>query len=488
MIDVDVVDATQRMRFTAQGTDPEFAARVADAFAQAFVETRRDEAIRGVEVVQAELTVRADELRAEIAQVDEQLDVLFPDPVPTLDLDEDGVDETVDPDTIPERTPEVESLQFRRNALAQQLSQVIQRSTELGTSAESLTGFTAGFTPASIPTTPVNGDPKEPLGVAFVVSLALGIALAFARDHFDDVLRSEEDLKRATGGLPILGRIPDWRPSRGDAHTQLASVVEPTSHAAEAYRELSAGVRFLLVARSRQVEDPAVNTHRGLGRSRSVLVSSANIGEGKTATAANLAVAAARVGLRTVLVDADLRRSAVANRFGHPRVQGLSDALLDGDGPTPYLLDVGVPNLRVLTAGTIPPNPTELLASPAMRAMHERLVELADLVVYDTPAVLAVADALEIGPYVDLGVIVGRIGTTTRRRLESALERLTQVGTDISGAVLNGLTTQHDGYYYEYYLSDDDGKAVPATPKADTAPAPYTEDPAASGDALFPAR
>jgi capsular exopolysaccharide synthesis family protein len=182
-------------------------------------------------------------------------------------------------------------------------------------------------------------------------------------------------------------------------------------------------VRFLLVARNDEPEHDAAE-HHGLSRSRVVMVSSASMSEGKTATAANLAVAAARVGLRTVLIDADLRRPAVAKRFGLGRTTGLSDALLNGEPPESHAVDVGVDDLLVLPAGTIPPNPAELLASPAMRALQQSLLRKYDLVVIDTPAVLAVPDALEIGPYVDLAIMVGRVGQTSRRRLGAAIERL----------------------------------------------------------------
>jgi capsular exopolysaccharide synthesis family protein len=188
------------------------------------------------------------------------------------------------------------------------------------------------------------------------------------------------------------------------------------------------------------------------------MICSANIGEGKTETAANLAVAAARVGLRTVLVDADLRRPAIAKRFGLGRSTGLSDALLNGEPAERHMVDVGVEDLYVLPAGTIPPNPAELLASPAMRAMQQGLLRKYDLVVIDTPAVLAVPDALEIGPYVDLAVMVGRVGQTGRRRLGAAVERLEQVGSAVSGTVLNGLDRATDGYYYAYAYEEPQEK------------------------------
>jgi polysaccharide biosynthesis transport protein len=480
------------LRITATDADPVTAAQIADAFATAFIEYRRQEAVDTVLLTQGELDQRASEIREEISAVDAQIAALGIPPPETEEGDgtedeaaegeagegaaaegeagaetqaaEDGdaaADEQQDtesagPAPTTEELDELETLQIRRNALRTQLSQVIARSTELGESADALTGFAADFTPASVPTTPIGNTIVEVVGVAFILGLALGIGLAFVRDHFDDVIRDEDDFKRASEGRPVLGRIPIWKPRDHDTE-RVASLVDPTSSAAEAYRELSAGVRFLLVARADEPEYDAAE-HHGLTRSRVVMICSANIGEGKTETAANLAVAAARVGLRTVLVDADLRRPAIAKRFGLGRSTGLSDALLNGEPAERHMVDVGVEDLYVLPAGTIPPNPAELLASPAMRAMQQGLLRKYDLVVIDTPAVLAVPDALEIGPYVDLAVMVGRVGQTGRRRLGAAVERLEQVGSAVSGTVLNGLDRATDGYYYAYAYEEPQEK------------------------------
>jgi polysaccharide biosynthesis transport protein len=512
------------LRITATDADPVSAARIADAFAEAFIEYRRTEAVDAVLDTQEELDQRAREIRGEIASVDAQIAALaIPEPVvedeeaaepPVEDeapadgaapaegeaaLEGEGLTEgeVVDEEPEPVREPtaeeleQLETLQIRRNALRTQLSQVIARSTELGESAEALTGFSAEFTPAQVPTTPIGNTIYEVAGVAAILGLALAIALAFVRDHFDDVIRDEEDFKRATGGLPVLGRIPTWKPASGDAE-RVASMLEPASTAAEAYRELSAGVRFMLVALNDAEEAYDPSEHHGLSRSRVVMVTSASMGEGKTSTACNLAVAAARVGLRTVLVDADLRRPAVARRFGLGKVTGLSDALLNGDPPERHVVDVGLDNLRILPAGTIPPNPAELLASPAMRAMQATLVKSADLVIIDTPAVLAVPDTLEVGPFVDLAVMVGRIGETSRRRIGAALERLDQVGTRVSGTALNDLDPSTDGYYYAYYYAEEPvakkprlfGRKRAAAGAEDTEPSPA---PAASPAPASPA-
>jgi capsular exopolysaccharide synthesis family protein len=182
---------------------------------------------------------------------------------------------------------------------------------------------------------------------------------------------------------------------------------------------------------------------------RIVLVSSAVSGEGKTSIATNLAVAAARVGLRVVLVDADLRNPQVAERFGLGGAPGLSDALATGVPVSQHLMDVGVEGLRVLAGGTIPPNPAELLASPATRSILNELAASSDVVVVDTAPILAVADTLELVTPHSLVLMVARKGISRMHSLSASLLRIRQVGGHVAGSVFNDVearTTHTYGY------------------------------------------
>ena len=314
----------------------------------------------------------------------------------------------------------------------------------VGVTGEDITGGGGVLSPAELPTTPVTRDRIRTGALALVLGLMSGVGVSFLRDHFDDVIHDEEDFRRANGERPILGRIPTWRSQMSDE--RLSMMMEPLSQTAEAYRELSANVRFLLVAHEgldEQDADEPGEAHLGSTRGRALLVCSASAGEGKTSTAANLAVAAARVGVRTVLVDADLRRATVHKRFGLARSTGLSDVLL-GDGDLgEHLVDVGIEDLLVLPAGTIPPNPAELLASPAMRGVQHALGQQAALVIYDSPPVLAVPDALELGRFMDLAILVGRTAVSSRREIARAIERLEQIGTPLAGTVVNDARGPH---------------------------------------------
>ena len=425
---VETVGDTSVVRITAQHPDPVTAASIADAFAESYLDYRRDVAVDQLLAAAANLEDRAADLRAQIDALDAEM----------AQDEEDG------------------SLAVQRDAVVAQLAQVLGQASELGDSAEDVSGGGLILTPAEVPQDPVSPQPVRTGALALVLGLLLGVGLAFLRDHLDDVIRDEDDFRRATGGRPILGRIPSWwDPEGGD---RLPTVVAPSSIVSESYRELSAGVRFLLRAQDDHLE-PAPPVAGGTAATgarvgRAVLVTSASAGDGKTSTAANLAVTAARVGLGTLLVDADLRRPTVGKRFGLGRTTGLSDLLLAGDQLEDHLVDVDVDRLHVLPAGRIPPNPNELLASAAMRELERDVLQRYDLVVYDSPAVLAVPDALELGRHVDVAIMVGRAGQTGRRHLNSALERLHQVGAEVAGTVLNGISSKDEGYYYSYYYGE----------------------------------
>jgi polysaccharide biosynthesis transport protein len=434
---VEAVRDTRVVRILATDTDPVQAASTADAFATAYLDHRRAQAVDELLAAAATIETRATAIREDIAAIDAQLE------------DADGDEET--------------SLQLERDSLIAQLATVNAQAAEAGDGGTSVAGGGSVLSPAEVPVTPVSPQPLRNAALALVLGLMLGVGLAFLRDFMDDVIRDESDFKRATGGRPIVGRIPGW--TDPDGSDRLATIVDPMSTASEAYRELSAGVRFMLLA-TREVGDALPEDGAPLGRS--IMMTSSSAGDGKTSTAANLAVAAARVGLRTLLVDADLRRASVGKRFGLGRTTGLSDVLLSGDSLHDHVVGVGVDNLLILPAGTIPPNPSELLASPAMRALERDIAQQVDLVIYDSPAVLAVPDALELGRHVDLAIIVARADVTGRRQLASAIERLEQVGTEVSGTVLNDIDGSNDAYYYSYYYGDKNGPSGSSASSAST--------------------
>ncbi len=253
-----------------------------------------------------------------------------------------------------------------------------------------------------------------------ILGLILGTLLAYARDRFDDGIRDETRLKLAAGTVPVLGRIPE---ETGKGHTRLITLRAPTSSGSEAFRTLTSNIRFL----------SAVHSARPEGPGELLVVSSAVAGEGKTTVATNVAVTAARVGLRVLLVDADLRAPKVNERFGIETPVGLSHLLAGQAELDEAVMDVGVENLQVLGAGAVPPNPAELLAGPHASNIWHQLRKEADLVVVDTAPILGVADTLELVREADTLLIVTRYRSSRVHQLSATLDRIRQVGASVDG-------------------------------------------------------
>lgn len=292
---------------------------------------------------------------------------------------------------------------------------------------------------ASVPRGPFSPTPIRNAAVALVLGLILGVAIAFLVEYADDSVKDKEQLERVSPGLPVLGLIPAlpaWK-DREQAH--VVSVTEPDSPAAEAYRTLRTAVQFL------GVERPA----------RTIQVTSADAGEGKTTTIANLAIALARTGQEVVAICCDLRRPRLHEFFGLTNETGLTSVLMGECAINAAIQPVpGVDRLAVLASGPRPPNPSELLSWARTADLLKALKSEGRFVLIDSPPVLPVTDALVIGRYVDTTLLVCSAGTTNRKNLARAVELLRQVNSPVMGTVLNGVDAKDgygDGRYYRTY-------------------------------------
>jgi len=267
-----------------------------------------------------------------------------------------------------------------------------------------------------------------------IAGLVIAVALAFLLEYLDDAVRSPEEMQ-AISGLPALGSIARMQGDAGRDHVySLVTLVFPRSPAAEAFKTLRTNLAFA-----------SVDTPLGV-----VLVTSASAGEGKTTVAANLAVAFAQAGRRTVLVDADLRKPDAHRLLHLPPDYGLTDLLRAPESNLDaYLQPTEQPNLRFLAAGALPPNPAELLASQRMHGLAERIRAAADVFILDSPPVLAVTDAAVLSSVVDGVIVVADAQRTSRVHFREGCAALAKVGAPTVGAVFNRLpaSATHRPYY-----------------------------------------
>ncbi len=286
---------------------------------------------------------------------------------------------------------------------------------------------------ARVPTAPVRPRVMANTLLALVIGAMLGLGGALLLEYLDDTVKTPDDIQEAAA-LSTLGGVVKLEGAKPEDRLVVRDA--PRSPGAEAYRVLRTNLQFSAV-------DKPLDT---------LLITSAGPSEGKSTTTINLAIAMAQADKRVILVDADLRRPTLHRMLRLANNIGLSTALLDKSrDPAVYLQEAGVPNLRVMTTGPIPPNPAELLNSARMHEMIELLKGEADVVLFDTPPVLAVADTSILARQVDGALLVVASGETRRGMVTQAMQSLSSVGVSPLGAVLNKLTQRKSGYYYYYY-------------------------------------
>ena len=227
-------------------------------------------------------------------------------------------------------------------------------------------------------------------------------------------------------------------PAKKTAASQLQQLVahtDPRSPAAEAYRTLRTNIQFASLDKPHRI----------------LVVTSASAREGKTTTVANFGVVVAQGGARVCLVDADLRRPSLHRVFDVPNTQGLTTAVVDGVPLAKVALATSVPNLSILPSGPIPPNPAELVGSNRLHELLEAATTDFDLILCDTPPIVAVTDAVSLAARCDGVILVVRVGTVPYEVVRRAASQIQAVNGRILGVLLNSVNMQREGYYYDYY-------------------------------------
>jgi capsular exopolysaccharide synthesis family protein len=291
---------------------------------------------------------------------------------------------------------------------------------------------------ARLPGAPIRPRVPMSLALSLAAGLLAGVGSAFFLEYLDRSVKGPEDVEHATGA-PFLGVIPV-------AGEELEALHHPRSHVAEACRAVRTNILFA------KPDDP----------SRTMLVTSAAPGEGKSTTVANLGIVFASGGARTLLVDTDLRRPRLHQMFGLSNDRGLTN-LIVGDGKiSDLVLPTAAPGLFLLPTGPIPPNPAELLGSASFAGVVKQLAAAYDRVIFDSPPVIAVTDPAVLSSVVDSVVLIARAGGTGRDLLAAARRRLGDVRAPLIGVILNALDVDanrsaYPYYYAQYYGSNGNG-------------------------------
>ena len=285
---------------------------------------------------------------------------------------------------------------------------------------------------ATTPAAPISPNTNLNLALGLLVGLAIGVGLAVLREVLDTRIRGTRDVAAITDS-PIIGGIT-FDPNA--IKRPLIVQDDPHSQRAEAFRTLRTNLQFLDI-------EPG---------GRSFVVTSSVQSEGKTTTSANLAIALADSGVRVLIIDADLRRPKLAEYLGLEGAVGLSDVLINRVLLSDALQPWGRNRLTVLPAGTVPPNPSELLGSRTMQELLRSLEQQFDIVIIDMPPLLPVTDAALVSKMTRGALVIAAAGRTDRRELEGAIAALENVGARVSGIIVTMLPTKGaDAYGYGRY-------------------------------------
>jgi len=381
------VGQTNVIAVAATSKSPMLAAKIANAYANAFVAYQ-------LAVTNANLATAEGQLQSQIAAIDAQVASLS---------------------KSASTSPQAGALLVQETALKEELA-------TLQVSGAVSGGGVEVVTPAKAPTSPSSPKPVQDTLIAAIVGLLLGIGIAFLFEHLDDAVYSKEEAGRLAGDAPVLGMIPrigSWK-RRGDV--VLASTASHNSSVAEAYRSLRTSLQFA--------------GHDG--NMKTILVTSPSPGEGKTSTIANLGVVLAQADQRVVVVSCDLRRPRLGQFYERSESPGFTSVILGQTSLGDALQTVeGLGNLFFLGSGEVPPNPTELLASAAAHEIFSKLRQDFDIVLLDSPPLLPVTDAVILAGMADATLLVIAAGETKRSQVEQAAEMLAQVDASKVGVILN---------------------------------------------------
>ncbi len=413
MVKVTYVRDTQLISVEVENEDPALAANLADLIPEIFRRQNSELQTSRYAESKASLGQQLTALDQQVQQTQTKIDAL-------------GA-----PGDASEQA-ELTRLQSEMAQLRQSYANVLQSYENIRLAEAQSTSNILVVEPAQTPTEPVRPKPLLNTALAAVVGLMLAVGLVFLIEYLDDSIRSP-DQARELLGAPVLAGI---------ARTALSQsgplvLARPRSPEAEAFRSIRTNIQFASV-------DRPIKT---------ILVTSAGPGEGKSTVAANLATVMAQAGLRVVIVDADLRRPSLHRQFGRPNRNGLTDLMLHGIGGwNSAVQETAARNLSLVTSGPLPPNPADLLGSQRMQQLLEHLGKSNDMIIVDTPPTLAATDALVLAPHTDAVLIVVDTGATRIRTATQLRTQFEQVGVKIMGVVMNKIALDRGGgYYYHYY-------------------------------------
>ncbi len=406
-ITVSPIRDTQIIKVSVKTTNPEFSANIANAVVKAFSTQIQD--IQTQRFSQSKLT-----LEAKLADTEKQITTYA---------------SQMEIATTPE---EKERLEAKVTQYRTIYSNLLTSYEQIRLSEAQAVSSVVQVEPATANPIPVEPNLVLNTLLAALIGMLITGGIIVAREAFDDTIKTPDEVTRRFN-LPILGVI-NHQPSKTDT---LITIREPRSPIAESYRTLRTNVSFASVDRPL----------------RTLMVTSAEPADGKSTTICNLGVVLAQSGKRILVADCDLRRPRIHTYFGLPNRQGMSTMIAHSEPLGNVRKSTPVEGLSVVTSGSLPPNPSELMGSQKLLSIFQNMLQSADMILIDTPPTLTVSDAATLAPSLDGVLLVIKPGTTRVSALKQTLDQFRQVNARVIGVVLNDVVTRGNpyGYHYNYY-------------------------------------
>ena len=351
-------------------------------------------------------------------------------------IDQELVDSAKRLETVPEEELELARLSRSSQVNAELYSYLLQRQQEERIAQASITSNIEIINQAQLPLSPIKPNKKKNLGMGLLLGFLLGVGLTFLLDYLDQTIKDEEDVQENLN-LSVIGSIPRIESAISNEEGQLVTQLEPHSLSSEAFLALRTNLHFIITNQKRKI----------------IVLTSCLPDEGKSTIAVNLAATMAQTGAKVLLVGCDLRRPSLSAALDQSETPGLSDLLVGGSEGVLRHIEKLI--LDFIPAGTIPPNPTQLLSSKVMQDFLEDTRQKYDYVFLDVPPLLPVADALILSPWADLNVLIIEPCRVPERIAKQAIKLLNNHEANIAGVVLNDISGKGAKFYggYNYYNS-----------------------------------
>ena len=454
MIGTEIIPGTTLLVIQTAYTDPVLTADIANEVAQQLVANSPTNLTPSQQSQLNLLEEQVDGVNQQIADAQAEL-TLIDNQLDTLDLDES----------------QTTFLQERRATLTEQITTSYSTLAQLNLTLQGLqqqSNQIAIVEPARIPTNPRSLNLTRSTIVGVIAGVLLALAAVLAIEYLNDTVRTVEEVTTHFN-LPVIGTIFRFGKRSDPYPSRLVTHLYPSAPVSEAYRALRTNIMFT-----------AETTE--IGNKRPLLITSSGPEEGKSVTAANLAITMANAGMQVLLVDADLRRPKQHLLFDLENDVGLTTLLFSDpasaenpDALTKSIIEnlktcvqeTTIPRLRILTSGFIPANPAEVLGSVLMKRWHEILIRQSgvDVIIYDTPPTLVVSDSLVLAKTLQVPLLmVLRSGRTRRSAVARTKQQIENLDVNLVGVVLNYVSAAEQGYGYGggyyYYYSDSQPKGV----------------------------